>query len=1302
MVQLVNKNTFSTTYKDDYADSDNFYRILFNSGRKLQARELTQSQTILQKQIERMGNNLYEDNTLIKDGTAQIDNNYEFIRLNTTAIPIPTPQDLVGAVYTGQTSNIQFTVDKVVEATGSDPLTLYGKYTNTKNWTGTDTTATPRAEPGETMTATSLTNIQVESATTSVGRGSRFVAGGAIYYSKGFFVFTDNQEIIISKYTNTPTAEIGFKRIEETVSSDDDADLYDNQGSEPNITAPGADRYRIRLQLVNKADLAAGDDFIFRAYVNQGVITSSSKITNSYNIPAAHVAERIFENSGDYLVKPFGLEYTADSQNTHLLANITDGIAVVQGFRSTRFTSKPTIRVKKAIDTVTFEDQLVATPYGNYFEADSMPAQAPRLQTSTGYDQQIIKPNADFGGAQIGTCYVRHIERQGDGTFHIYVFDLLLNDGSSIDDIGSIGISTDEYFNINNNSRNNGPFTRTTSRNNLIYPLPIPRAADITNADLTVQRQFEINAIAGNNDITTTGSETFVDTNVWTVTDKYGNRDSALNASFGISLLNSNQTARLTGLTTGEDTRITAYVRKPNVTGRSKTVIEINETLFVESDAVTGLNYINLAKADIIEVTHIEDPDDSDQSYFNQFSLDDGRRDNFYANGKLIYLDDSAPNDMRQFALGGGATGGSGVRVRYRHFQHAGGSTFFDKTSYDGQVDYADIPVHTYQDGTQIRLTDALDFRPTMDASGQFETSTGGSINELPKPTGVVDLNVSYYVPRADKLTIDKNGQLNYIKGVSAYRPTPPSTPDGEMALFEIYLGSNTLDEKDLRIKRIDHKRYTMSQIGLLEKRLARLEELTTLTLLEAKADNFQVYDANGLDRTRSGFVVDNFTSHAYTDFRNLDHRAAIDLQSGIVYPRKVERTLDLLYDSDDNNSGSLNCVLEGGYLIPTYEEEVYMENDYTSGVFLLNPFQVNSFAGTMELAPASDTWYETAYAASKTVNYLGSTILSDGSFKWNDWEWNWKGKTVEEIQVGDTTNKIETVSGRTTTTSWNVVEDTYVTETFDKDVLVKSESIPTMRSKLIRFRATGLQPNANMYAFFNNVSVDNWVRAEDFSSIDWETEFNNDVDYGTSQIGATEHPNGKSQLTTDANGVCEGSFFIPSTPSFFFHCGTLKFELKNVTGVGNQNYTSRAITNYTAAGTLQTFQKNYTSTRYVKIEGDNETYTAPLIINSGSSGSNSSNDNNWTNTSNTSTTTTTAPASRDDPTPVVINNNNDKNESVPITSNVCYTPSDNDDFISSAFNDPGSLLPPSSGSSQFGTQKENKGFFETLFGWLF
>ena len=40
-------------YYDDFDESKNFYRVLFRPGLAVQARELTQMQTILQNQIDR-------------------------------------------------------------------------------------------------------------------------------------------------------------------------------------------------------------------------------------------------------------------------------------------------------------------------------------------------------------------------------------------------------------------------------------------------------------------------------------------------------------------------------------------------------------------------------------------------------------------------------------------------------------------------------------------------------------------------------------------------------------------------------------------------------------------------------------------------------------------------------------------------------------------------------------------------------------------------------------------------------------------------------------------------------------------------------------------------------------------------------------------------------------------------------------------------------------------------------------------------------------------------------------------------
>ena len=57
--------TFPVDYKDDYVDSAGYHRILFNSGRPIQARELTQLQTILQEQITRFADNVFLDGAAV-------------------------------------------------------------------------------------------------------------------------------------------------------------------------------------------------------------------------------------------------------------------------------------------------------------------------------------------------------------------------------------------------------------------------------------------------------------------------------------------------------------------------------------------------------------------------------------------------------------------------------------------------------------------------------------------------------------------------------------------------------------------------------------------------------------------------------------------------------------------------------------------------------------------------------------------------------------------------------------------------------------------------------------------------------------------------------------------------------------------------------------------------------------------------------------------------------------------------------------------------------------------------------------
>ena len=81
MARAFTSEIFSSSYKDDFIDSDNYHRVLFNSGRALQARELTQLQTIIQTEVGRLGRHLFKEGASVNPGGVTSNTEYEFIKL---------------------------------------------------------------------------------------------------------------------------------------------------------------------------------------------------------------------------------------------------------------------------------------------------------------------------------------------------------------------------------------------------------------------------------------------------------------------------------------------------------------------------------------------------------------------------------------------------------------------------------------------------------------------------------------------------------------------------------------------------------------------------------------------------------------------------------------------------------------------------------------------------------------------------------------------------------------------------------------------------------------------------------------------------------------------------------------------------------------------------------------------------------------------------------------------------------------------------------------------------------------------
>ena len=97
-------------YYDDFSEDKKFHRVLYRPGFAVQARELTSQQSILQGQIEKMGEHLFEQGAMVIPGNVTLDIHYEAVKLTSFT---GTLTNFVGTTVTGFTSGVKGKVVKV-------------------------------------------------------------------------------------------------------------------------------------------------------------------------------------------------------------------------------------------------------------------------------------------------------------------------------------------------------------------------------------------------------------------------------------------------------------------------------------------------------------------------------------------------------------------------------------------------------------------------------------------------------------------------------------------------------------------------------------------------------------------------------------------------------------------------------------------------------------------------------------------------------------------------------------------------------------------------------------------------------------------------------------------------------------------------------------------------------------------------------------------------------------------------------------------------------------------------------------
>ena len=314
MPQETNLNV--APYFDDFTPTSNYYKVLFKPGLPVQARELTTMQSILQNQIEDVGNHLFKEGSVVIPGATAFRDDFYCIQIDPEFLGVPVSlylDQLVGKTIRGSSSGctakvVTYITDKESERGN---YTLYINYEESGNDDGVNTFFDNEVLRTTTDISYATTFIAAGEGfantltTESNAVGMAFQIGQGVYFLRGYFVDVHDQVLILDQYSSNGTWRIGLNVDEDVISSDIDPSLTDNAQGFNNFTAPGADRLRITATLTKKGLNELNDaNFVEITRVKNGAL-ETGPTEPRYNHLGEELAKRTWDESGHYYCKDF-------------------------------------------------------------------------------------------------------------------------------------------------------------------------------------------------------------------------------------------------------------------------------------------------------------------------------------------------------------------------------------------------------------------------------------------------------------------------------------------------------------------------------------------------------------------------------------------------------------------------------------------------------------------------------------------------------------------------------------------------------------------------------------------------------------------------------------------------------------------------------------------------------------------------------------------------------------------------------------------------------------------------------------
>jgi len=625
------------------------------------------------------------------------------------------------------------------------------------------------------------------------------------------------------------------------------------------------------------------------------------------------------------------------------------------------------------------------------------------------------------------------------------------------------------------------------------------------------------------------------------------------------------------------------------------TYVPVNALDFETGETITGAESGKTATLDTFT--------DGSRLVTTNFTFDTGQRDNFYDIARIV-------------RKGNVVTPQGKLLIVFDYFTHGTGD-FFTVDSYN-TISYKDIPTYSAtrvdpevaEPTGEYDLRDSIDFRPRVaDASTTTQTiqsqtvykvtsmsfnlenrsfaGAGSSTIDIPKDNSNFVYDFDFYVSRKDTLFLAADGKFKVVKGAPAESPQTPKPIDDAMKISDITMPAFVIDINDVNHTMENNRRYTMRDIGKLEARIENMEYYTALNLLEKDAQSLQIQDADGFDRFKSGFLVDNFAGHATGNVKHPDYRNSIDMQMGELRPKYFMKGVTLNEENTtDTERTNDQYQKTGDVLTLPYAHKIAVEQPYATRDENLNPVLNFSWAGICRLSPSGDEWFETERLPDLIINREGNfdTVLAQNANAigtvWNAWQTQWSGVTTSTSNTWRDTSfhsaasrsvpgraivrtTVTTEQGRRSRTGVRTTVVPQIDTESLGDRIVSRALIPFCRAKNITFTVTGMKPLTRVYAFFDKTNVNSLVTPS----------------------GGSEGGN----LVTSASGRIDGVFRIPDPNvqgNARFRTGERVFRLtSSTTNVTEPEPETFAQAIYSSTGILNTVQESIIATRNARVE---------------------------------------------------------------------------------------------------------------------